>query len=96
MVAERNRDALPGAIPAETSLYASAVAALGASNLADILAQIAPLTSGSQGRAGDGPVLLVNGARIASFDEVKNLPPEAIERVDVLPEEAALRMGYPG
>jgi hypothetical protein len=26
---------------------------------------------------------------------VRNLPPEAIERVDILPEEAALRLGYP-
>ncbi|MBU6267927.1 MAG: TonB-dependent receptor [Sphingomonadales bacterium] len=95
VIGERQRGAVPGAIAAESSLNADAVAGLGASNLADILAQIAALTGGAQGRVGDGPLLLVNGRRIGSFDEVKNLPPEAIERVEVLPEEAALRLGYP-
>lgn len=95
VVGERLRAPVAGPIASETSLDSNAVTALGASNLADILAQISGLTGGAQGRAGDGPVLLVNGRRIGSFDEVKNLPPEAIQRVDILPEEAALRLGYP-
>lgn len=93
--ADRLRAAAPGPIEAETSLDSGAIASLGASNLADILNQIASLTGGAQGRGSGGPVLLVNGRRIGSFEEVRNLPPEAIQRVDVLPEEAALRMGYP-
>jgi hypothetical protein len=95
VVGERLRAAVAGSIAPEISLDSSAVAALGASNLADILNQISALTGGAQGRAGDAPVLLVNGRRIGSFEEVRNLPPEAIQRVDVLPEEAALRLGYP-
>ena len=95
VVGERPRASIPGAIAAEATLDAAAVAALGASNVTDILAQITGLTSGSQSRAGDGPVLLVNGRRIGAFSEVANLPPEAIARIDVLPEEAALRMGFP-
>ena len=95
VIAERLRAELPGPIAAETSLDSDAIASLGASSVADILAQIASLTGGAQGRGSGGPVLLVNGRRIGSFDEVRNLPPEAIQRVDVLPEEAALRMGYP-
>ena len=94
VIARRLPGAIPGPIAAEASLDANAIAALGASSLADILAQITPFTSGSQARAADGPVLLVNGRRIASFSEVQSLPPEAIARVDVLPEEAALRMGF--
>ncbi|MBV1691591.1 hypothetical protein KRR38_28930 [Novosphingobium sp. G106] len=95
VVAERLRATVAGPLEAQVSFGSDAVTALGASNLADILAQLAPLTGGSQGRAGSGPVLLVNGRRIGSFDEVRNLPPEAIQRVDILPEEAALRLGYP-
>jgi len=95
VLGSRQAGSVPGPIAAEATLDSGAVAALGASNLADILAQITALTGGSQGRVGDGPVLLVNGRRIGSFDEVKNLPPEAIDRVEVLPEEAALRLGYP-
>jgi len=95
VIADRLRAELPGPIAAESSLDSDAIAGLGASSLADILNQIAALTGGAQGRSGGGPVLLVNGRRIGSFEEVRNLPPEAIQRVDVLPEEAALRMGYP-
>lgn len=94
MATQQNGEAA-GAIRAENQIDAAAIQALGATNLADILAQLASLTGGSQARAGDGPVLLVNGRRISTFDEVRNLPPEAILRVDILPEEAALRLGYP-
>lgn len=95
VVADRPHGEVVGAIREEQRLDTAAIRGLGASNLADILAQIAGLTGGSQSRSGDGPVILVNGRRISSFDEVRNLPPEAIERVDILPEEAALRLGYP-
>jgi hypothetical protein len=40
------------------------------------------------------PVVLLNGARVSGFSELRDLPPEAIVRVDVLPEEAALKYGY--
>jgi hypothetical protein len=40
------------------------------------------------------PVVLING-RLAGTTELQNLPPEAIARVDVLPEKAALRYGFP-
>ena len=95
VIGDRARGVVPGPITAETALDAGAVAGLGASSIADVLAQITGLTGGSQTRLGDGPVILVNGRRIGSFDEVRNLPPEAVERVEVLPEEAALRLGYP-
>jgi hypothetical protein len=91
----RFRGGVDGPVLPEATLDAEAVSALGASSIADILSQVASLTGGAQGRAGDGPVLLVNGRRIGSFEDVRNLPPEAIRRVEVLPEEAALRLGYP-
>ena len=39
-------------------------------------------------------MLLLNGLRISSFRELRDIPPEAIERVDILPEEVALKYGY--
>ncbi|MCR5879361.1 hypothetical protein [Phenylobacterium sp. J367] len=38
--------------------------------------------------------MLVNGQRISSFTEIRDLPTEAILRVDILPEEVALKYGY--
>ena len=38
--------------------------------------------------------MLLNGRRISSFAEIRDLPTEAIARVDILPEEVALKYGY--
>src|SRR5690606_7958623 len=40
------------------------------------------------------PVFLVNGRRISGFQEIRGIPPEAIERTEILPEETALSYGY--
>lgn len=41
------------------------------------------------------PVVLVNGQRVTSGGEVGSYPPESIERIEVLPPEAAAIYGYP-
>jgi hypothetical protein len=38
--------------------------------------------------------VLLNGRRISSFAEIRDLPTEAISRVEILPEEVALKYGY--
>src|SRR3546814_17123454 len=38
--------------------------------------------------------LLVNGRRISGFGSVRNIPPEAIAKVEIFPEEVALEYGY--
>jgi len=91
---QRQRGAVDTDIPPENQLNGREIRALGASNLAELLEAIAPQTRSSRGRGGDGPVLLLNGRRISGFSEIRNLPPEAIERVDIMPEEVALQYGY--
>ncbi len=71
------------------------IAAYGASSLPDLIAALSPQTGSGRGRGGGAPVILLNGQRIASFREMRNIPPEAIRRMEVLPEEVALRYGYP-
>jgi hypothetical protein len=88
------RGAVRATVPPEVTLDAGSIAAMGASNVADIIAQLSAQTGGAQGRAGEGNVVLLNGRRISSLGEVRNLPPEAVSRVEVLAEEAALRFGY--
>ncbi len=44
--------------------------------------------------AASAPVLLLNGQRISGFRELRDIPTEAIQRVDILPEEVALKYGY--
>ncbi len=71
------------------------IAALGAGSVGELLTRIAPQTGSGRGRGGGFPVVLVNGQRITNFREMRNFPPEAIQRVEILPEEVALRFGFP-
>jgi hypothetical protein len=90
----RMRGQVIGDIPPEVQLDSADVQAYGAGSVAELLDAIAPLTQSARGRGQGRPVILINGRRISGFSEVRNLPPEAIERVDILPEEVALRYGY--
>lgn len=72
------------------------IAAIGATSIADLVDAISAQTGSSRGRGGGGPpVMLVNGIRIASFRELRSYPPEAIAKVEVLPEEVAQLFGFP-
>ena len=62
--------------------------------IGELVEALAPQTRSGRGRSDGPPVILLNGQRIAGFGEIRELPPEAIERVDILPEEAALNYGY--
>jgi len=90
----RPRGSANSDIPPDVTLSAEQIAAYGASNIAELLTYLEPLTRSSRGRADGQPVFLVNGRRISGFREIQGVPPEAIERVDILPEEVALEYGY--
>ncbi len=71
------------------------ITALGASSVEEMLEAIAPQTGSARGRGGGGrPIILVNGLRIGSFRELRSYPPEAIRKVEVLPEEVAQKFGF--
>ncbi|MBO9698232.1 MAG: ABC transporter ATP-binding protein [Sphingopyxis sp.] len=81
-------------IRAETELDEAAIASYGVSNVSELLDALAPQTRSGRGRGSGRPIILVNGRRIGGFGEVRNLPPEAIAKVEVFPEEVALQYGY--
>jgi outer membrane cobalamin receptor len=93
---QRLRGAVDGDVPPEIQLDARDIRATGAGSVSELLDAISPQTRSGRGRGGGGdrPVVLLNGRRISGFNEIRDLPPEAIERVDVLPEEVSLRYGY--
>ena len=89
---------LPGAvigdIPPEQQLGPSDIRSYGVSSLSDLVNELSPQTQSDRG-SGGAPVVLLNGKRISSFAEIRDIPTEAIARVDILPEEVALKYGYP-
>ncbi|MES2498014.1 MAG: TonB-dependent receptor [Pseudomonadota bacterium] len=91
---QRQRGAVVGDIPAIQQYNSADVRALGVSSVAELLEELAPQTRTGQGRGGEQPVTLLNGRRISGMREIRDIPTEAIERVDILPEEVALKYGY--
>lgn len=95
VTATRQRGALDVDQPPVLELDAAEIAALGAGSIEDLLQAIAPATGSARGRgAGGRPIFLVNGVRIGSFREFQSYPPEAIEKIEVFPEEVAQRFGF--
>ena len=78
----------------EVTLDRREIRAYGAGSLGELIGALAPQTRSGRGRGDGGPVVLLNGRRISGFREIRDIPPEAVERVEVLPEEVALRYGY--
>ncbi|MFL6759889.1 TonB-dependent receptor [Sphingomonas sp.] len=91
---QRARGSVVGDIPPENTLDARDVRATGATSITELLDALAPQIGSSRGRGGEAPVLLLNGQRISSFREIRDIPTEAIQRVEILPEEVALKYGY--
>jgi hypothetical protein len=88
---ERQRGAVLGDIAPEETFTAADVRSFGVSSINDLLSEIAAQTT--SGRGGT-PVVLLNGRRISSQAEIRDIPTEAIQRVEILPEEVALKYGY--
>ena len=90
----RPRGSVVGDIPAENVLNIRDIRATGATTIAELLEAVAAQTGSARGRDGGRPILLLDGQRISGFRELRDLPPEAIERMEILPEEVGLKYGY--
>lgn len=90
VTAQKRGVALGGQEPI-VSYDATQLQAFGATNIGELVTLLEAQTRSARGGS---PVFLVNGRRISGFREIRGLPPEAIERFDILPEETALSYGY--
>lgn len=88
------RGSVLGEAEPEIVLDQREIRALGVSSVTELLAALEPQLASGRGRGGGRPITLVNGMRISSFAEIRDLPTEAIVRTEILSEEVALRYGY--
>jgi iron complex outermembrane recepter protein len=95
VVGQRDPRLVVGDIPPEDTLDARDIRATGATSIDELLEALAPQIGSARGReAGGRPIMLLNGRRISGFRELRDIPPEAIEKMEILPEEVALKYGY--
>src|ERR1700722_20968121 len=80
-----------GGIAPLLELSPSELESYGADTLSDLVDALKSLTRSS--RSDGAPVVLING-HLAGQTEFANLPSDAVERVEVLPESVALQYGF--
>ncbi len=88
----RQRGALDTPVKPEVQIPSRAIRAFGVTSVAEVLEQLEPQTRGA--KPNGSPAVLVDGKRISSMAEVRELPPEAISRIDVYPAAAAGSFGF--
>lgn len=82
---------VPGDIKPELQLSPADIRSFGSSSIADLMTELGPQL---QSVRGGPPVILIDGRRSAGMQEIQDFPPEALLRIDILPEEVALKFGY--
>ncbi|HEV2567109.1 MAG TPA: TonB-dependent receptor [Sphingomonas sp.] len=94
VVGQRERGEVIGDIRPEVQLTPADIRSYGVNSVAELLTELAPQIRTERGRDRNAQVVLLNGLRISGFSEIRDLPTEAIQRVDILPEEVALKYGF--
>lgn len=91
----RLRGAVFGDTPPIRTLGPLDIRAYGASSVSNLLEALGGEVGSAVGGSSLRPLTLLNGRRILNFSEVARYPTEAIERLEIFPEELALRYGLP-
>ena len=93
VTAQQLRGAARTELTPERTFSPLEIQSYGASSLDEVLQGLQIQTKSV--RSGEGaPVLLVNGRRTPNLTAIASVPAEAIERVEIYPEEVALAYGY--
>ena len=88
----RQRGAVRGNVAPERVFGAADLKAFGANDVGSLLDSVAPQGLGRNDSG--GVAVLINGRRASSIADIASYPADAIERVEVLPEAAALSYGF--
>jgi hypothetical protein len=94
VAAQKPRGSVVGNLPPERTFSPVDLRAYGADSIGALLEALGPQVTSNRGRGDGTPVTLLNGRRISDFSEIARIPTEAIERMEVFPEELALQYGY--
>jgi outer membrane receptor protein involved in Fe transport len=71
---QRERGAVIGDVPPEQQLSPADIRAYGVNSISELLDELGPQTGSGRGRGGEAPVVLLDGRRIGSFREIREIP----------------------
>lgn len=94
VTAVRPRGSVLGNVPPTRTLNPLDIRAYGAQDIAGLISGLGGEVTSVEAAAPKQPIVLLNGRRIANFEQIANFPTEAIERLEVFPEELALQYGF--
>lgn len=83
-----------GSPPPEKTYTALDIRAYGADDIDTLIQSIEPQATSNVRSGSSRTLVLLNGRRTAGFSEISKIPTEAIERLEILPEDVALRYGF--
>lgn len=95
VTAKRVRGSVLGDVPPTRTFNPLDIRAYGARDVAELIAGLSAEVTSVDAGGPKQPIVLLNGKRISSFDEIASYPTEAIARLEVFPEDLALRYGFP-
>lgn len=94
VTAVRPRGSVLGNVPPTRTLDPLDIRAYGAQDINGLISGLGAEVTSVEAAAPKQPIVLLNGRRIANFEEIANFPTEAIERLEVFPEDLALQYGF--
>ena len=94
VTAVRPRGSVLGNVPPTRTLSPLDIRAYGAQDIRGLISGLGGEVASVEAAAPKQPIVLLNGRRIANFEQIAHFPTEAIERLEVFPEELALQYGF--
>lgn len=94
VTAKPPRGSVLGNVPPTRTFNPLDIRAYGARDINELVAGLSAETASIDLGRKTQPIVLLNGKRISRFEEIASFPTEAIERLEVFPEELALKYGY--
>lgn len=88
------RETVIGKISPERTFTPFEIDTFDATDIGTLIQNLGPTAGSVRGGQESGPIVLLNGRRISGLAEIARIPTEAIERMEIFPEELALSYGF--
>jgi len=88
------RGSVVGRIPPERIFTPFEITTYDATDIGSLVRNLGPIATSIRSGEEAVPIVLLNGRRVPSFSDIARIPTEAIERMEVFPEELALAYGF--